>query len=70
MALTKQQKIGYLVRAFERQRVARLVGETDALFVQRVITEKLQKYKTDLLTTLIRGQERFETQTSLDVSDL
>lgn len=70
MALTKAQKIGYLVRAFTRQKISRLEGETDAQFVQRIVNQRIQEFKTKLLTSIIRNQEQVETQGDLDVSDL
>lgn len=69
--MIKAEKIQLLKRSFERQGQQKLEGETDAKFVNRIVQEKVSKFKTRFLTENIRLQIELEKPVEeIDVSDL
>lgn len=69
--MNKQDKIGYLVRAFERQGLQREEGETDLQFAKRVVDGQVATMRLNFLRQQIQAQMSIENPpTQLDVSDL
>ena len=69
--MIKQEKLGYLLRSFERQGKNRAEGETDLQFIQRIVDEKVAEVRLQFLRNQIQIQRSIETpQEQVDVNDL